>query len=146
MTNTEALKTKPPRRVLQRIGAVIAGLLVVVILDLSIDVVMHATGIYPPWFQPMRTSLWLLAITYRAFDGIAGGYVVARLAPDRPVQHVLVLGVIGLVLSTAGVVGTWNKGPEFGPKWYPLTLVAIALPCALLGGLLRVRRLRRRNE
>jgi hypothetical protein len=27
----------------------------VVILDTAIDVLMHATGIYPPWFQPMRT-------------------------------------------------------------------------------------------
>ena len=139
-------ETKPSRRVLRRIGAVLAGVVVVAILDLGIDVVMHATGIYPPWFQPMRTSLWLLAIGYRTCDGIAGGYIVARLAPDRPVQHALVLGAIGLVLSTAGVVGTWNKGPEFGPKWYPLTLVAIALPCALLGGLLRARQLRTRAQ
>ena len=29
---------------------------------------------------------------------------------------------------------TWNKGPEFGPHWYPLALVATALPCAWLGG------------
>ena len=139
-------ETKPSRRVLRGIGAVLAGVVVVAMLDLGIDVVMHATGIYPPWFQPMRTSLWLLAIGYRTCDGIAGGYIVARLAPDRPVQHALVLGAIGLVLSTAGVVGTWNKGPEFGPKWYPLTLVAIALPCALLGGLLRARQLRTRAQ
>ena len=142
MTNAETLNTKPSRRVLQRIGAVVAGLLTVVILDLGIDVVMHKTGIYPPWFQPMRTSLWLLAIAYRTMDGIIGGYIVARLAPDRPLKHALALGIIGLLLSTAGVVGTWSKGPEFGPKWYPLALVAISLPCALVGGLLRERQLR----
>jgi hypothetical protein len=34
-------------------------------------------------------------------------------------------------------VGTWNSGPEFGPKWYPLALVVVALPCAWLGGRLR---------
>lgn len=141
MTNAEALETKPSRRVLRRIGAVLAGFLVIAILDTTIDLIMHKTGIYPPWFQPMRASLWLLAISYRTIDGIIGGYVVARLAPDRPVAHALVLGVIGFVLSTAAVIGTWNKGPEFGPKWYPLTLVAIALPCALIGGLLRARQL-----
>src|SRR5882724_10723670 len=134
-------ETKQSGRVLRRIGAVLAGLLVVVILDLGIDVLLHATGIYPPWFQPMRTSLWLIAIGYRTFDGIAGGYTVARLAPDRPVQHSLVLGVIGLIMSIAGVAGTWSKGPEFGPKWYPLTLVVIALPCAWIGGKLRARQL-----
>jgi peptidoglycan/LPS O-acetylase OafA/YrhL len=134
-------EARKPRRILRRIGAVLAGLVVVFLLDLGIDSILHATGVYPPWFQPMRTSLWLLAIGYRTIDGITGGYTAARLAPDRPVTHALVLGLIGLVLSTAGVIGTWNKGPEFGPKWYPLTLVGIALPCALIGGLLRERQL-----
>ena len=137
-------EARKPRRILRRIGAVLAGLVVVGILDLGIDSILHATGVYPPWFQPMSTSLWQLAIGYRTIDGITGGYIAARLAPDRPVTHALVLGLIGLVLSTAGVVATWNKGPEFGPKWYPLTLVCIALPCALIGGLLRQRQLRAR--
>lgn len=141
MTNAEALGTKPSRRIGRRIGAVLAGLLLIAILDTTIDVIMHQTGVYPPWFQPMRTPLWLLAIAYRTVDGISGGYVTARLAPDRPVAHALALGMIGIVLSTAGVIATWSKGPEFGPKWYPLTLVAIALPCSLIGGLIRARQL-----
>ena len=135
-----------PRRILRSIGAVLAGLLVVVILDLGIDFLLHATGIYPPWFKPMSTPLWLLATAYRMVDGVTGGYVVARLAPDRPVAHALVLGVIGVALSSAGVVATWGKGPEFGPKWYPLALVVIALPCAWVGGRLCVRRLRARAD
>jgi peptidoglycan/LPS O-acetylase OafA/YrhL len=141
MTNSEALATKPSKRILRRVGAVVAGLLVVGILDNTIDLIMHGTGVYPPWFQPMRNSLWLLAIGYRTIDGILGGYVVARLAPDRPVVHALVLGIIGVLLSTLGVVATWSKGPEFGPKWYPLTLVVIALPCSLIGGLIRARQI-----
>jgi hypothetical protein len=74
-------------------------------------------------------------------DGTIGGYVAAWLAPDRPVAHALALGSIGFVLSVAGVAATWNRGPEFGPKWYPLALVAVSLPCALLGGFLRARQL-----
>lgn len=125
MTETEALNqdgagaappSRPSRRILRRIGAVLAGLLTVAILDTSIDVLLHATGVYPPWFQPMATPLWLLAIGYRMVDGITGGYIAARLAPDRPVQHALALGIIGLVLSTAGVIGTWSKGPELDPS------------------------------
>ena len=137
-------EARKPRRIPRRIGAVIAGLVVVGILDLGIDSILHATGVYPPWLQPMSTSLWLLAIGYCTIDGITGGYIAAWLAPDRPVTHALVLGLIGVILSAAGVVGTWNKGPEFGPKWYPLTLVGVALPCALIGGLLRERQLRAR--
>ncbi|MGH9874142.1 MAG: hypothetical protein ACRD9S_16960 [Pyrinomonadaceae bacterium] len=100
---------RPPRRILRRIGAVFAGLVVVAVLDLGIDSILHATGVYPPWFQPMSTRLWLLAIGYRTVDGITGGYVAARLAPDRPVTHALVLGGIGIVLSTLGVIGTLEQ-------------------------------------
>jgi len=139
-------ETNQSRRLPRRIGAVLAGLLVVVLLDVGIDVVMHQTGIYPPWFQPMRTSLWLLAIAYRTCDGILGGYVVGWLAPDRPVKHALVLGLIGLGLSTLGAVATWGKGPEFGPRWYPVALAVLAVPNALIGGFLRQMQLRRRVE
>lgn len=141
MPNSGASKP-PARTVLRRIGAVLAGLVLVVILDTAIDVLMHATGIYPPWFQPMRTSLWLVAIGYRMIDGTIGGYVAARLSPDRPMAHALALGIIGFLMSIAGAFATWSKGPEFGPKWYPLALVVVSLPCALLGGFLRARQLR----
>ena len=56
-------------------------------------------------------------------------------------QHALLGGTIGLILSTVGVVVTWNRGPELGPHWYPLALVATALPCAWLGGKLRQKQL-----
>jgi len=154
MNDTETLKvsrrgmseTHRPRRILRRIGAVAAGLLAVIILSLGTDVVMHATGIYPPWFQPMSDALFLVATAYRIVYAIAGSYIAARLAPDRPMQHALVLGVVGLALSIAGTVGTWNAGPEFGPKWYPLALVATALPCAWVGGRLRAMQLRARAD
>jgi hypothetical protein len=50
----------------------------------------------------------------------AGSYLAARLAPDRPMQHALVLGAVGLALSIAGAVGTWNAGPEFVALHNPL--------------------------
>ncbi len=139
-------ETHTPRRILRSIGAVLTGVLAVFILSLGTDVVMHATGIYPPWFQPMDTPLWLLATAYRSIYAVAGSYIAARLAPDRPMQHALALGVVGLALSIAGTVGTWNAGPEYGPRWYPLALVATALPCAWVGGKLRVMQLRSRAE
>jgi hypothetical protein len=127
------------RSVLKSIGAVFAGFLVVFILSLGTDILLHATGVFPPWFQPMSDALFLLATGYRIVYGVAGGYFTARLAPNRPMLHAVWLGAIGLVLSIAGAVGTWGKGPEFGPHWYPLALVVTALPCAWAGGKLAVR-------
>ena len=136
-------ETDQPRRILRSIGAVFAGVLAVIILSVGTDVVLHATGIYPPWFQPMADALWVLALAYRIVYGVAGGYIAARLAPNRPMAHALILGVLGFVLAVAGVAANWNKGPAYGPRWFALALIATALPCAWLGGKLQLRALRR---
>ena len=127
-------ETKQSPSILRRIAAVLAGLFFVFIITTLTDVVMHASGIFPPLGQPMSGSLFVLALAYRIVYGIAGGYVTARLAPDKPVKHAVVLGVIGFVLSTVGALATWNRGPEFGPHWYPISLIVIAIPSAWIGG------------
>ncbi|HEX9422357.1 MAG TPA: hypothetical protein VF899_03890 [Pyrinomonadaceae bacterium] len=126
-----------PSRIVQRTGAVLAGLIAIIVLSLGTDLVMHATGVFPSWGEPMSDGLFLFAMTYRTVYNIAGCYIAARLAPDRPMAHALALGIVGLIVSTAGAVATWDRGREFGPKWYPLALIATALPCAWVGGKLR---------
>jgi len=134
-------ETKTQPRTLRRIAAVLAGLLFVIIITTATDALMHATGIFPPLGQPMADSLFVLALAYRIIYSIAGGYITARLAPDQPIKHVLVLGIIGTILGLGGTVATWNRGPEFGPKWYPLLIMFTALPSVWLGGkLVRERR------
>ena len=123
-------ETQSPRRVLRRLGAVLAGLVAIFILSIATDMAMHASGVFPPVGQPMSGALFLLALTYRIVYGVAGCYVAARLAPDRPMQHALALGAVGLVLSTAGAVAMWDAGPA----WYSLAVIAIAMPCAWAGG------------
>lgn len=127
-------ETKPQPRTLRRVGAVLAGLLFVIIITTATDALMHATGIFPPLGQPMADSLFVLALAYRIIYSIIGGYITAQLAPDQPVKHALVLGAIGFVLGLAGTIATWNRGPEFGPKWYPLLIMLTAIPSVLLGG------------
>ena len=125
--------TRLPRRLGRSAYALLAGFVVVVILSLGTDVVLHATGVFPPWGEPMSDSRFLLATLYRIVYTVFGSYLTARLAPHRPMKHALVGGFIGLVLATVGAAATWNQGPEFGPHWYPLALVATALPCAWAG-------------
>jgi hypothetical protein len=127
---------------LRSIGAVVPGFVAVVVLSLGTDVVLHATGVFPAWDQRMSDALFLLATVYRTIYCIGGSYIAARLAPDKPMKHALMLGVVGLIVSTAGAVATWNRGPEFGPHWYPVALIVTAIPCAWLGGRLRVTQLR----
>src|ERR1044071_6926664 len=131
---------------LRSIGAVIAGLLFIVILFTLADALMQATRIFPPWFAPMADSLFLLALAYRSVFSILGCYLTALLAPNRPMRHALILGGIGVVLSAAGTAATWNKGPEFGPRGYPLALIILALPLAWVGGKIRLAQLSARNN
>jgi hypothetical protein len=116
---------------------VLAGALAAIVLSIGTDVAMNAAGIFPPLGEPMRDSLLLLATVYRTVYGVAGSYLTARLAPDRPMAHALTLGVLGLIASIAGTVAMWNKGPTVGHEWYPLALVVLALPPAWAGGKLR---------
>jgi len=131
---SKVVETDNPRRTLRSIGAVVAGLIVIILITTLTDMLMHGSGIFPPAGEAMTTSLWLLATAYRFVYGVAGGYITARLAPHRPMMHALALGFIGLFISLVGAVATWNLGPGFGPHWYPLALVVIAVPCAWLGG------------
>ncbi len=136
MTMEMTPPSTPPRRLWRGVGAVLVGLFAVIVLSIATDIVLHATGIFPPWGQPMADALFLLATAYRVVYAVAGSYIAARLAPDRPMRHALALGVVGLALSIVGAMATWGRGPAFGPAWYPLALVLTALPCAWLGGVL----------
>ena len=120
--------------------AVLAGLLAIFIVTTAVDIVLHATGVYPPWTEPISSNLAALAFAYRIVISIAGCYLTARLAPDRPMQHAMVLGVIGVVLSAVGAVATWGRG--LGPEWYPLALIAVSIPCAWVGGKIRLMQIR----
>jgi hypothetical protein len=141
-------ESQPPHRMLRSIGAVLAGILLGIVLSLGTDIVLHKAGVFPPWGESLLgyDGALLLATIYRTIYGILSGYVIARLAPDRPMQHALTGGFIGLAVSIFGAAVTWNKGPAFGPHWYPLALVVLALPQAWAGGKLRLMQLRERAE
>jgi hypothetical protein len=124
------------RSTLRSIGALFAGFVAVVILSIGTDMVLHATGVFPPPGRTMSDALFLLATAYRTVYGIAGSYLTARLAPRRPMLHALVGGGIGTAIATLGAILTWNQ-PEFGPHWYPLALVVLGMPTAWVGGKLR---------
>jgi len=130
-------ETKTSSSILWSIVAVVAGFLVTAILSLGTDSVLHATGVYPPWLQPMSDSLFILATAYRVVFTILGSYVTARLAPATPLRHALILGGIGFLAASLGAVATWNAEPPLGPKWYPIMLVVTAIPCCWLGGKIR---------
>ncbi len=123
------------RNIPRSIGAVMAGFGAVFVLSLATDQLFHALNVYPPWGQPMLdTGLLSLALAYRIVYGVAGGYIVARLAPRKPMRHAMVVGGIGLVLSIAGGIAM----RDMGAPWYAVALALSALPCSWAGGRLYI--------
>jgi hypothetical protein len=119
--------------VLRSIGAVLAGLIAVVVLSEGTDAVLRAVGFFPPLqagISGMTDEKFAIATVYRTIAGVVGGFVAAALAPSRRSLHAVILGLIGLVLGTAGAVVMW----DVGHNWYPITLAAVALPASWFGG------------
>jgi hypothetical protein len=115
-----------------------AGVLFVVLVTTLVDVVLHLARVFPPLDQPIDNAQALLATSYRIVIGICGAWLTARLAPAKPMTHVLWLGAIGLLVSAVAAVATWNAG--LGPRWYPVAIAALAFPQSWAGGLLALRR------
>jgi hypothetical protein len=135
---TQALQVTPATSagMARRIGAVFAGLVTIFAVTTATDVALHASGVFPAWDQRMSDALFVLAAAYRVVYGILGSYVTARLAPDHPMRHAIVLGGIGFALSTAGAVAMCDRGPI----WYSLAVIAMSLPCAWAGAKLHAAR------
>jgi hypothetical protein len=133
-------ESRRPHTILRSVIAVLVGIFANIFLSLGADVLLHMAHVFPPWGASMTgyDGALLLATIYRAIYGVAASYLTARLAPNRPMFHTLVLGILGLAASIAGAAATWNKGPAFGPHWYPVSLVVLALPAAWAGAKIRL--------
>ncbi|MBL8103606.1 MAG: hypothetical protein JNM02_13815 [Anaerolineales bacterium] len=121
--------------ILKSIGAVIAGFVAIFVLSYGTDAVLEAAEILQAGTPlPMRGSEPLIAaiLVYRLAYSVAGCYVAARLAPNYPMRHALVLGMLGFVGSIGGAMVAVQQ--SLGPAWYAWGLVVFALPCAWLGG------------
>ena len=125
--------------ILKSIGAVLSGLIFIGISHTAVDKILEGLGIFPNPDQGLHvTWMLLLAFAYRTVLSIVGCYITAVLAPSRPALHALILGFIGLVISTIAAI---NFVPmNLSPAWYPIALAVISVPCAWIGGMLAERR------
>lgn len=131
---------------MKSIASVFAGFIAVIILSIGTDVVLEKTGIFPPPNQGFFIAwMLLLALIYRSIYAVAGGYITASLAPDRPMRHAMILGIIGLVFAIIGSIANSDK-TNASTAWYPISLIVLTLPSVWLGGKLKTRDQRAVNE
>lgn len=120
------------KNILKSIGAVVAGFFTVVLFSIGTDLALEAVGIFPRPDVEGLFVMWMLALAfvYRTLFTILGGYVTARLAPQKPMKHAIILGLVGMVVGTLGAIAAW----DLSPHWYPIALVVAALPSTWFGG------------
>lgn len=111
------------KNILKSVGAVFAGMLVIIILSVVTDQILEQGKIF-------ASIPLVLALVYRTVFAILGGYVTAMLAPSKHMKHVVVLTVIGSILGTLGALANWGKSDE----WYPILLVVFSFFAVLAGG------------
>ena len=125
------------KQTLKSIGAIIAGFAILVILSIVTDSILEKTGIMKT--EPFNENpVWLIAIIilYRTIFNTFGCYLTARLAPNKPMRHAIILGVIGVVLTIVGLIAMW----DIPPRWYPISLIVLTLPAAWLGGKMAIKK------
>ena len=114
---------------LKSIGAVVAGFIVVAVLSTVMDMLMRITGLIPE--SVATTSIMLaVALAYRSVFTVLGGYTTARLAPQNPQKHVIILAVIGFIAGTLGAIAGWSLSAH----WYPIALAVTGPFFVWLGG------------
>lgn len=129
--NAPSTPTAPSRRIGRSILALLAGIVVGIVLSTGTDFGLHAIGFAPSVKERWPNHLLALATLYRSVYGILGSYVIAWLAPNRPMGHSLVAGALGLVVSSLGAAAAWST--TVGQHWYPIALALTALPIAWIG-------------
>ena len=140
--NTQTKSQIPPRRLGRSILAVLAGIAVGIVLSVGTDWGLHLIGLVPAPAQNERwpNQLLLLAAVYRSIYGVIAGYIIARLAPNRPMGHSLLAGALGTLVCTLAAFATWSS--TTGQHWYGVALLVTALPTAWIGAKLRLMQLR----
>jgi hypothetical protein len=138
MPPTPPVPSPKPSSLGRSIWSLFAGFAFVVFATLAADKFLEMLHVFPPLGQYASDQPLLFATTYRFVFGVMGSYLTARLAPHSPMLHAMIGGAIGMALATVGAVATWNQ--NFGPHWYPIALIALALPQSWLGASLFLRR------
>ncbi len=119
-------------KILRSVLAIVAGFVAIAVLALGADAVMLRAlpQLFGPEGRSEHTGLLLAMIVYSAGFAAAGAWLTARLAPNRPLRHALILGALGLVLAVPVTIRHWHTAPA----WFHVATLALTMPAAWIGG------------
>lgn len=118
--------------IFKSIGVIVLGFMVSALLSILTDYLLESIGVLSSPNEGLFIT-WMIVVVlfYRGVYTAVSGYIVARLAPSRPMLHAMILGIIGVAIVLIAI-----QNPEFktkAPLWFGYALAAITLPCMWLG-------------
>lgn len=120
---------------IRSILAIVAGFFAIGLLAFGADAVVRS--VMPQAFSASgrvdSVPVLLLMMSYVLVFAVAGCYLTARLAPNKPLKHALILGVLGLLFNIAGTIALWDTAPA----WFHIVSLLLVMPAAWVGGRLR---------
>lgn len=119
---------------IRSIIAILGALVAVFVVSIAIDIILHTVGFYQG--ESLNDFQAAIASIYRVLTGVMGGYIAARLAPNDPMRHALILGVVGAIISSGGAILMGDKGPA----WYSIGLILVSIPLSWIGGKIYIAR------
>lgn len=121
------------------IFAIVLGFVVIGALAVGTDMVLRSSqpGVFDANGR-VDSATWLMVMQAYVFVyAVFGCWLAARLAPNRPMRHAMILGLLGLAFNVVGSIAKWDTAPV----WYHVLALALVLPAAWVGGWLRERQL-----
>jgi hypothetical protein len=134
----------PPiiRSVLSIVGAfVVVAILVGLATALAAQIML---GSMAPGTEP-TTPFLVVNLAYSVLFAIVGGYVAATVSDHSPLGHAAALSAFMMVLGLASWLANGGQPAPGQPAWYPLVMMLLVPPTAVLGGILVTRRTRSRT-
>jgi hypothetical protein len=121
--------------ILRSILAFIAAIAATFILSYGTDAILVAARLMKSGSLPDSVVIIALIITYRTVYNVLGAFIVAKLAPKRPMTHAMVLAVLGIVGSLSAMAAISDSSQYY----YPIILSILVLPSTWLGAKLAIR-------
>jgi hypothetical protein len=125
------------RPIVRSVLVVLAGYLVLAVGIGVLDFILSriSPNQYPSGPEP--AAKWMIVeLAVGTALVVCGGYLTAALASQKQTRHALALGILTSGLAAVSLAIYHNVQPF----WFQLVMVIAAIPAALAGGFLKVRR------
>ena len=120
------------KNIFKSVGAILLAFIVSALLSVATDFLLEAIGVLSdPSEGLFITWMIIVVLFYRAIYLALAGFLVARLAPSKPMTHAMILGVTGTIITLLALLDPTFD--EKAPIWFVITLAGITIPSIWLG-------------